>query len=44
MDDQSKKRELAKVPMRKLLATIKQDIRRELKGSASLPKPKKTKG
>jgi hypothetical protein len=43
MDEQSKKRELEKVPMRKLIATIKQDIRRELKGAASLPKPKKKK-
>lgn len=43
MDEQSKKRELGKVPMRKLMATIKQDIRRQLKTSASTPKIKKTK-
>jgi hypothetical protein len=43
MDEQSKKRELSKVPTRKLMATIKQDIRRQLRGPASAPKPKKTK-
>jgi hypothetical protein len=43
MDEQSKKRELSKVPTRKLLATIKQDIRRQLSGPSAAPKPKKMK-
>ncbi len=43
MDEQSKKRALNKVPMRKLMATIKQDIRQELRPTASASKPKKTK-
>ena len=41
MDEQSKKRELSKVPMRKLMATIKQDIRRQLRVSVSSLKLKK---
>jgi hypothetical protein len=43
MDEQSKKRELSKVPMRKLMASIKQDIRRQLKTAVSSPKPQKSK-
>jgi hypothetical protein len=42
MDGQSKKTELSKVPMRKLLASVKRDIRRELRPSASAGKSKKT--
>jgi hypothetical protein len=43
MDEQSRKRELSKVPTRKLMASIKQDIRKQLRGGQSLPKPKKNK-
>jgi hypothetical protein len=43
MDELSKKRELQKVPTRKLLAAIKQDIRKTVKASASLCKPLKPK-
>lgn len=43
MDEVSRKRELQKLPMRKLLAAVKRDIRRQLKASASPSKPKKTK-
>ena len=43
MDAVSKKRELSKVPTRKLLASLKLDIRRQMQASASAPKPKKKK-
>jgi hypothetical protein len=43
MDEVSRKREIQKVPMRRLLAAVKQDIRRELRPSASAGKPKKKK-
>lgn len=43
MDEQSKKRELKKVPMRKLMASVKQDIRKTLQASASAGKPLKKK-
>ena len=43
MDDLSKKRELQKVPTRKLLAAIKRDIQKSLKPSYSPGKPLKTK-
>ncbi len=43
MDEQSKKQELQKVPTRKLLATIKQGIRREIKASGSRRKQLKQK-
>jgi hypothetical protein len=43
MDEMSRKRELQKVPMRKLLATVKQDIRKTLKASESPGKPFKKK-
>jgi hypothetical protein len=41
MDEKGKLAELKKVPMRKLLASVKQDIRKELRPSASSGKPKK---
>jgi hypothetical protein len=43
MDEMSRKRELKKVPMRKLLAAVKQDIRKQLQASASPGKPLKKK-
>jgi hypothetical protein len=43
MDEISRKRELKKVPMRKLLAAVKQDIRRILKASAPSDKSMKKK-
>ena len=43
MDEQSRKRELSKVPTRKLLASIKRDIRKQLHDGKSLPKTQKTK-
>ena len=43
MDETSRKRELQKLPMRKLLATVKQDIRKTLQASASPGKPQKKK-
>jgi len=43
MDAMSKKRELSKVPTRKLLASLKLDIRRQMQVSASALKPKKKK-
>jgi hypothetical protein len=49
MDAVSKKRELSKVPTRKLLASLKLDIRRQMRtsaasvASASAQKPKKKK-
>jgi hypothetical protein len=43
MDELSRKRELQKVPTRKLLASLKQSIRRELRPAASAGKPKKKK-
>jgi len=41
-DDKGKKEQLKRVPTRKLLASIKQDIRRTLKASAA-SKPKRSK-
>ena len=41
MDAKEKRDELKRVPTRKLLASIKRDLRRTLKASASAPKPKK---
>jgi len=41
VDEKSKQIELKKVPMRKLLASVKQGIRKEIRPSASLGKPKK---
>jgi hypothetical protein len=41
MDEKSKQIELKKVPMRKLLASVKQGIRKEIRPSMSLGKPKK---
>jgi len=43
MDEQSKKRVLARVPTRKLLAAIKLDIRKQIRTAAAAPKPKKPK-
>lgn len=43
MDEQSKQREIKKVPMRKLLASVKLDIRKTMTASASPPKPNKKK-
>ncbi len=43
MDAVSKKRELSKVPTRKLLASLKLDIRRQMRKVDSAPKPKKAK-
>ena len=43
MDEMSRKRELQRVPTRKLLASVKQDIRKQLKVSASAGKPLKKK-
>lgn len=42
MDTKSKQIELRKIPTRKLLATIKQDIRKTMKASASPSKQKKS--
>jgi len=42
MDEKQKKEQLAKIPTRKLLASIKADIRRSVRPSAS-SKPKKSK-
>jgi hypothetical protein len=41
VDEKSKQTELRKVPMRKLLASVKQGIRKELRPSMSVGKPKK---
>ncbi|MFC5861788.1 hypothetical protein ACFPT7_05750 [Acidicapsa dinghuensis] len=41
MNETSKQTELKKVPTRKLLASLKQDIRKQLRPSASASKPKK---
>ena len=41
MDAKQKREELKKVPTRKLLASIKRDLRGALRASASAPKPKK---
>jgi len=43
MDPKSKQTEMKKVPMRKLLASVKLDIRKEIKASASSNKPLKKK-
>jgi len=43
MDEQSKKRELSKVPTRKLLASIKREIRKTVQPCASPGKPMKKK-
>jgi hypothetical protein len=42
MNDKMKKQHLTQIPTRKLLASIKQDIRRTLRAAES-PKPKKSK-
>jgi hypothetical protein len=39
--EQEKKEALRRVPTRKLLASIKKDLRRQLRASASAAKPKK---
>ena len=41
MDEKQKREQLKRVPTRKLLASIRKDIRRELRASASAAKPKK---
>jgi hypothetical protein len=41
MDAKQKREELKRVPTRKLLASIKQDLRKSLRASASAAKPKK---
>jgi hypothetical protein len=41
MDAKQKREELKKVPTRKLLASIKRDLRRAVRASASAAKPKK---
>lgn len=41
MDAASKKRELSKIPTRKLLASVKREIRRQIQPSESIRKPKK---
>jgi len=43
MDEMSRKRELQKVPMRKLMSAVKHDIRKQLKMSASPGKSLKKK-
>ena len=43
MDEKSKQIELKKVPMRKLLASVKKDIRQTMRASASAGKPLKRK-
>jgi len=43
MNEQSRKRELQKVPTRKLLASIKREIRKTVKASAPSGKPLKKK-
>ena len=39
--DKEKKEALQQVPMRKLLASVKKDLRRQLRTSAPAAKPKK---
>ena len=41
MDAKQKREELKRVPTRKLLASIKRDLRKSLRASASAAKPKK---
>jgi hypothetical protein len=41
MDAKQKRDELKRVPTRKLLASIKRDLRKSLRASASAAKPKK---
>jgi hypothetical protein len=41
MDPKSKQEELKKIPMRKLLARVKLDIRKTIRESKSAAKPKK---
>lgn len=41
MDEKSKKAELKKVPMRKLLAAVKQGVRKQVQASKSGRKPLK---
>jgi hypothetical protein len=43
MDEVSRKREIQKLPMRKLLATVKKQIRKEIAVSDSPRKPLKRK-
>ncbi len=41
MDDKQKKEQLKKIPMRKLLASVKRDIRRTIQAAPKPPKSKK---
>lgn len=41
MDEKEKREQLKRVPTKKLLASIKKDIRRQLRISAPATKPKK---
>jgi hypothetical protein len=41
VDEKSKQAELKKVPMRKLLASVKQGIRKQIQASGPSRKPKK---
>jgi hypothetical protein len=43
MDEKAKREALRKVPTRKLLASIKRDLRRARAAAPSAPKPKKPK-
>jgi hypothetical protein len=43
MDPKSKQEEIKKVPMRKLLASVKLDIRKTMRAPAATAKPKKKK-
>jgi hypothetical protein len=43
MDEKSKQIEIKKVPMRKLMASVKRDIRRTMQASSSAGKPLKKK-
>jgi hypothetical protein len=41
MDEKEKKEALQRIPTRKLLASIKRDLRKQLRPTASAAKPKK---
>jgi hypothetical protein len=41
MNEKEKREQLKRVPMRKLVAAIKKELRRQLRVSASAAKPKK---
>jgi len=41
MNEKQKREQLKRIPMRKLLASIKRDIRRQLHATRSAGKPKK---